>query len=204
MTISDYASLMVDAGEYAGRDDFAHVYPRLLGLAELKLNRGLRVADMEVTDEIALIDGEGSLPSDFLEAREVKNASGIPIRAISLQQLTDSYMDRSGIPAGYAIVGSTIKVRPVSDQDLTVTYYGKIPALTPSYPTNWLLQKAADVYLYALVTEIAIWEVGKGEGSADKVQAAQQLMTLAISGLTIGDERTRWGNAQVIVGGPTP
>ncbi|MFQ6186356.1 hypothetical protein ACLMJV_31200 [Sinorhizobium meliloti] len=200
MTISDYASLLVDAGEYSGREDIAHNFPRFLGLAELKLNRGLRVADMEVTDEISLIDGEGALPADFLEAREVKNASGIPIRAISLQQLTNSYMDRVGTPAAaYAIVGNTIRVRPVSENDLTVTYYARIPALTPSNPTNWLLEKAADVYLFALVNEIAIW--GK---DVEGATAAQQLLMLAISGLKIEDERSRWGNAQMVVGGVTP
>ncbi|PDT47447.1 hypothetical protein CO661_11940 [Sinorhizobium fredii] len=199
MSISDYASLLVDAGEYSGREDIAHNFPRFLGLAELKLNRGLRVADMEVTDEISLIDGDGTLPADFLEAREVKNVSGIPIRAVSLQQLTSSYMDRNGTPAGYAIVGSTIKVRPTSDEDITVTYYGKIPALTPSNPSNWLLEKASDVYLFALVNEIAIW--GK---DVDGATAAQQLLMLAISGLKIEDERSRWGNAQVVVGGVTP
>ncbi|RVH49334.1 phage adaptor protein [Sinorhizobium meliloti] len=200
MIISDYASLLVDAGEYSGREDIAHNFPRFLGLAELKLNRGLRVADMEVTDEISLIDGDGTLPADFLEAREVKNASGIPIRAVSLQQLTNSYMDRVGTPAAaYAIVGSTIRVRPVSENDLTVTYYARIPALTPSNPTNWLLEKAADVYLFALVNEIAIW--GK---DVEGATAAQQLLMLAISGLKIEDERSRWGNAQLVVGGPTP
>lgn len=199
MSISDYASLIVDAGEYAGNDRFVHVAPRLIGLAELKLNRGLRVADMEVTDEISLVDGDGTLPADFLEAREVKNALGIPIRAVSLQQLTSSYMDRSGTPAGYAIIGSTIKVRPASDEDITVTYYGKIPGLTPANPTNWLLEKAADVYLYALVNEIAIWAK-----DVDGAQAAQQLLMLALSGISIGDERARWGNAQVTVAGVTP
>lgn len=199
MTISDYASLLVDAGEYAGKNDFAHVFPRLLGLAELKLNRGLRVADMEVTDTVTLTAGSGSLPADFLEAVEVKNATGIPIRAVSMQQLTSSYMGRAGVPAGYAIIGSTINVAPVADGDLTVTYYGKIPPLTPVNPTNWLLTKAADVYLYALVAEIAIWSK-----DAEGATAAQQLMGLALSGLTIQDERSRWGNAQVVVGGPTP
>ncbi|MCA1403700.1 hypothetical protein I6F26_03670 [Ensifer sp. IC3342] len=199
MTISDYASLLVDASEYSGRENIAHLYPRFLGLAELKLNRALRDAGMEVTDEIALIDGEGTLPADFLEAREVKNASGIPIRAVSLQQLTSSYMDRSGTPAGYAIVGDTIRVRPVSNQDLTITYYAKVPPLTPSNPTNWLLAKAPDAYLYALVNEIAIWAK-----DVDGATAAQQLMMLAISGLKIQDERARWGNAQVVVGGVTP
>ncbi|WP_455918762.1 phage adaptor protein [Ensifer canadensis] len=199
MTISDYASLLVDAGEYSGRNDIAHLFPRFLGLAELKLNRGLRFADMEVVGTVSLVNGEGPVPADFLEAREVKTAAGHPIRAVALQQLTDSYGARSGIPAGYAVVGGNMRVRPVCDQDLTVTYYGKIPALARSNPTNWLLAKAADVYLYALVNEIAIWAK-----DVDSATAAQQLLSLALSGINIQDERARWGNAQVVVGGPTP
>lgn len=198
-TISDYASLLVDAGEYSGRNDIAHLFPRFIGLAELKLNRGLRVADMEVTDTVTLTSGAGPLPADFLEARQVLNSNGIPIRAVSLQQLTNSYMNRPGVPAGYAVVGNEIKVYPSADGDLTVTYYAKIPPLTAAAPTNWLLAKAADVYLYALVNEIAIWAK-----DVDSASAAQQLLALALSGLNIQDERSRWGNAQLVVGGPTP
>jgi len=199
MTISDYASLIVDAGEYSGNDKFVHVAPRLLGLAELKLNRGLRVADMESSATLTLSNGNASLPADFLEAREVRTSANVPIRAVSLQQLTSSYAENSGTPAGYAIVGSTLKARPISDQALTLSYYAKIPALTPAAPTNWLLTKAADVYLFALVNEIAIW--AKDVAAA---AAAQQLLMLALSGINIGDERARWGNAQVVVGGLTP
>ncbi|WP_085032309.1 phage adaptor protein [Ensifer aridi] len=199
MSISDYASLLVDAGEYSSREDIAHLFPRFLGLAELKLNRGLRVADMEASTTLALSNGDATLPADFLEAREVKTSANVPIRAVSLQQLTSSYAGNSGTPTGYAVVGSTLKARPVSDQTLTIAYYAKIPALTPSAPTNWLLAKAPDVYLYALVNEIAIW--AKDVGAAT---AAQQLMALALSGLGIQDERSRWGNAQVVVGGVTP
>lgn len=198
-TIADYASLLVDAGEYSGRNDIAHLFPRFLGLAELKLNRFLRVADMEVVGTVAFTNGAGALPTDFLEAREVKNANGLPIRAVSLQQLAESYAGRAGIPTGYAIVGSTINVRPVGDGNLTITYYGKIPPLSRTNPSNWLLEKAPDAYLYSLVEEIAIWE-----RDADKAGAALQLKMQALSGLKIGDERTRWGNAQVVVGGPTP
>lgn len=199
MTIPDYASLLVDAGEYSGRNDVAHLFPRFIGLAEVKLNRFLRVADMEAVGVVALSGGSGALPADFLEAREVKNVNGLPIRAVALQQQTASYMGRSGIPNGYAIVGNTINVAPSADGNLTITYYGKIPALTRANPSNWLLQKAPDAYLYALVEEIAIWE-----RDADKVSGALQLKMQALSGLKIGDERARWGNAQVVVGGPTP
>lgn len=198
-TIPDYVSLFVDAGEYSGRNDIAHLFPRFIGLAELKLNRFLRVADMEAVATVTVTNGAGPMPADFLGAREVKNVNGLPIRAVSLQQLTESYAGRSGVATGYAIVGSTINVRPLGDGDLTITYYGKIPPLTPANPTNWLLEKAPDAYLFALVEEIAIWE-----RDVDKAGAALQLKLQALSGLKIGDERARWGNAQVVVGGPTP
>ncbi|WVT72596.1 hypothetical protein QM996_13895 [Sinorhizobium chiapasense] len=198
-TIADYASLLVDAGEYSGRNDVAHLFPRFVGLAETKLNRFLRVADMEVVAPVTITNGAGTLPTDFVEAREVLNVNGATIRAVAKQQLTDRYGGRSGIPTGYFIVGNTINVRPVGDGNLTITYYGKIPSLTPANPTNWLLEKAADAYLFALVEEIAIWE-----RDVDKAGAAVQLKMQALSGLKIGDERSRWGNAQVVVGGPTP
>jgi hypothetical protein len=199
MSISDYASLLVDAGEYSGREDIAHIFPRFVGMAEVKLNRALRVSSMESSASLVLSSGDASLPADFLEAREVKTSANVPIRAVSLQQLTSSYAGNGGTPTGYAIVGSTLKARPISDQTLSMTYYAKIPALTAAAPTNWLLTRAPDVYLYALVTEIAIWE-----RDVAKAQAAQQLMSLALSGLTIEDERKRWGDAQIVVGGVTP
>lgn len=197
--ISDYASLLLDAAEYSQRSNIAHVFPRYLGMAELKLNRALRVADMEVVGTVTITSGDGTLPADLLEVREFRSPTNIPLRAMSLQQLTNAYRDQSGTPRGYAVVGSTVKVRPTADGDCQVTYYGKIPALTPSNPTNWLLTKAPDVYLYAVVAEISI-----AAGDAAKTQGAMQLMSMALQGLQVDDERRRWGNSQMVVGGITP
>lgn len=199
VAITDYASLMLDAAEYSGRDNIAHVFPRYVGMAEVKLNRALRVADMEVVGTVTITNGDGTLPADLMEVREFRSPTNIPIRAMSLQQLTNAYRDQSGIPKGYAVVGSTVKVRPIASGDCQVTYYGKIPALTPSSPTNWLLTKAPDVYLYAVIAEITI-----ASQDVAKTQAAMQFLGLALQGLQIEDERRRWGNSQVVVGGLTP
>lgn len=198
MTISDYASLLVDAGEYSGRDDVAHLFPRFLALAELKLNRVMRVAEMEKAASVPLTEGVGSLPADFLEARQVLAGDGRPLRALPLQEL--SGQGTSGCPAiGYAIVGSAIEVRPKSSADIRLTYYAKIPPLTAEAPSNWLTEKAPDVYLYALVEEIAVWE-----RDAAKAGAAEALKRQAMAGLGLADERLRWGNAEIVIGGLTP
>lgn len=198
-TISDYASLLIDAGEYSGRDDVAHVFPRLVGLAEAKINRVLRVGEMETTATVAIINGEGALPADFLEARMVLGPASQGLSAWSLQELNRRYADRGGYPVGYAVVGSTIKIRPSTDGAVTIDYYASIPPLTPTNPTNWLLQKAPDAYLYALVEEIGIWAK-----DGDLVGNARSLKESALLGLSLQDEASRWGNSQVVIGGPTP
>ncbi|OCO98925.1 MULTISPECIES: hypothetical protein [unclassified Ensifer] len=199
MSVADYAALLVDVGEYSGRNDIAHLFPRFVGLAELKLNRILRVGDMEATAVVDVVDGDAPLPADFLEARQVLTASGRPIRAIALQESAESGRSGPGAPIGYAIVGNRIKPFPTGSYGLTMTYYRKIPPLSATHPTNWLLEKAPDAYLYGLVEEIAVWERDAG-----KAGAAQQLKMSALAGLGIADERARWGDAQMTVGGVTP
>lgn len=197
--ISDYASLLIDAGEYAGANDIAHVFPRLVALAEAKFNRVLRVSQMEKVDTLTLVDGDVALPADFLEARMVTGPAGQGLNAWSLSELDARYRNNGGYPRGYAVVGGTIRVRPTSAGMITISYYSKIPPLTPVNPTNWLLTEAPDVYLYALVEEIAIWKK-----DPDGVSAGRGLKELAMRGLSLQDERARWGNSQVVVDGFTP
>jgi hypothetical protein len=196
---ADYASLLIDAGEYSGRSDIAQHFDRFLRFAEAKFNRTLRVSDMETEATVSLIDGDGNLPTDFLEAREVLMAPRYPLRAMSLQLLTSRYGSFGGQPKGYSVIGNRLSARPTWTGDLALTYYASIPALTIVNPTNWLLTKAPDVYLYAVVEEIATWA-----NDMAKAATAQGQRIVAMSGLSLQDERARWGNAQVGLEWPTP
>ena len=42
---------------------------------------------------------------------------------------------------------------PTADVDLLLTYYAKIPALSDTITTNWLLTKSPDLYLYSALLE---------------------------------------------------
>ncbi|MGD9476964.1 phage adaptor protein [Shinella sp. G-2] len=199
MAIDDYACLLLEAGDYSGRADIAQHFDRFLRLAEAKLNRALRVGEMEVEADLSVIDGAAALPADFLEARAVLHPSGRPLRAVSLPVLSARQDTAGGIPDAYAIIGSTLSVRPRWSGDLALTYYGAIPPLTRQNPTNWLLATAPDVYLYALCEEIGI-----RERDPAKVAGAQGLRVQAMAGLSLLDERRRWGNARLSTGGLTP
>ena len=155
--ISDYGSLLIDACEYAGRNDVAHIFARFVGLAEAKFNRLLRVGDMEKTADLVLTDGNADLPDDFLEVRSILAPNGSTLSAWSLTELQDRYRGFSGYPSGYAVVGNVLQARPAGSATLPLSYYAKIPPLTPTAPTNWLLDKAPDAYLYGIVEEIGIF-----------------------------------------------
>lgn len=199
LPIPDYVALLINVGDYGGRSDIAQMFPMLVGLAEAKLNGLLRVADMETVATIAMTTGAADLPDDFLEARQVLAPSGDAISAWSISALTERYRNFGGMPAGYAVIGNQIQARPTSDGNLTLIYYAAIPPLTADNPVNWLLRKGPDVYLYALLEEVAIWQK-----DAANAQAVSALKDQAIKRLNLNDERSRWGNGQFVFGGIAP
>ena len=199
MAFTDYTDLLIGVSDYTGRDDVAHLFGRFTALAETKLNRRLRVRDMD--EEISLTtdaNGDATLPADYIEAREVKDSNGRILRQASINALTRLYANRSGVPSEFAIVGSVFMVKPTVAATFDMIYYEKIPPLETN-STNWLLTRAPDIYLYATALEVAAWE-----RSVEGVGAAQNLLDTSISQLIIDDERARWSLGKVKLTGATP
>ena len=206
MAFTDYTDLLIGTSDYTGRDDVTHLFPRFVKLAESRLNRRLRVGDMEAETQITTdANGEVSLPSDFLEMREVKNSVGRILKSNSLNALTRSYGNRGGTPEAYAVVGTEFHVKPKGAATFDITYYQDIPSLTAN-STNWLLTRAPDVYLAAVSAQVLLWASAQ-EGGADNAQrldAANALYDETTAQLIIDDERARFGNAAVRLSGHTP
>ena len=196
--MANFASLLIDASDYSRRTDFSHLYQDFVRRAEAKFNAVLRISNMEKMATVTLVDGAAALPADFLEARSVVGG-GRNLRSASLQYLTERYGQRGGSPDAYVISGAEFQAFPRFAGGVTLDYYAKIPPLTAASPTNWLIELSDAVYLYGVVEEISIWEA-----SPDKVAAVRSLKAEALRDLMLNDERGRWGNAQVRVGGMTP
>ena len=131
MSIADYTDLLVQVSDYTARDDFAQNFPRFVSYTENKLNRRLRVAQMEIIDSIITdTDGAATLPTDYLEMREVMNASGVLLELSPVKALDEYFGPYSGTSARYSIVNNAFFAVPKSSHEFTITYYGKIPALT--------------------------------------------------------------------------
>jgi len=174
MALANYSDLKTSVSTWLDRTDLDTVLPDLITLAEASLNRTLRHRLM-LQRSNASIDAEyTSLPSDFLEMKALQ-INGDPVR--SLEYLTPQQMDVSDSsyrtnakPLFFSVIKDYFQVLPVPDATYTgeLIFYSRIPALSDSQTTNWLLDDHPDIYLYGTLRQaspylrederMAVWE----------------------------------------------
>lgn len=155
MSITTYAELQTAVGDWLNRADLDQKIPDFIRLAESTLNDVLRSADMVTSATAAITSGRATLPSDALEIvyAQVASTEDEPLEQIAPQQLTMLRRTRTrdaANPRFFAIVGRQLVVTPSpsGSVSLDLDYYQRLPALTSSNTTNWLLTDAPHVYLY--------------------------------------------------------
>jgi len=155
MAITTYAELQTAIGDWLNRADLDQKIPDFIRLAESTLNDVLRQADMVTQSTgITITAGRATLPTDALEVvyAQVGSTEDEPLEQVSPQQLTMLRRTRTrdaANPRFFAIIGRQIVVTPTpSSGTLDIDYYQRIPALTTSNTSNWLLDDAPHVYLY--------------------------------------------------------
>lgn len=160
MALDTFSGLKTTIADYLNRDDLTSIIPSFITLAEAKFNRKLRVRQM-VKRATATIDTQYfAFPTDWLQAKQfVLNTNPITyleyVTNFQGDELRATTAIAVGKPQYYTFVGSQIEVIPSPDTGYTgeLTYYGKIPALSDSNTSNWLLAYAPDLYLYGALLE---------------------------------------------------
>lgn len=157
MSITTYAQLQTAIGAWHQRSNFTTGnIQEWIALFEACANRRLRVRQMETSATVTMSSGAGTLPTDFLQWRQVKwpGSTARNLEYVDRAYMEETYPDSpSGTPEVFTIEGETISVMPVDNTSLTLRYYQKIPALTDSATTNWLLTAHPDLYLFGSLVE---------------------------------------------------
>jgi hypothetical protein len=158
MAISTYAELQGAIADWMARSDIsaARVID-FITMFEAAANRRLRVRQMVTTDDITPSSGVGTLPTDYLSTVRL---TWLGSATRELEYVHPDYLyavyttTPSGPPQHYTIQGSSLIVRPIDDTaDLRLEYHQKVPALSDSNTTNWLLTAHPDVYLFGSLLE---------------------------------------------------
>jgi hypothetical protein len=205
MALDTYANVQTAIITHAfrtGDTDFAAAVPDFITMTESRINRVLRVREMEESATISVSVGYGWLPDDYLEFRRVvaNTSPTTPLELVTPDFAAGEYRTTySGYPSHFTIIGDRIRVFPSTDATLAMNYYAKIPALSATNTTNWLLTKAPELYLYGGLVEA-------GPFMMDDAAAARYaaLFQKAMSDLMSADTGARYARATMRVSGPTP
>ena len=162
MSITTYAELKTAIASWLNRDDLTSVIPDFIALTEAALNRDLRHLQMIDRDDATIDTRFVQLPSDHLETVRFGITSGTTHRLelVSLDAMLtqrEKSGNTSGRPKQYAHIGNQIELYPTPDAAYSaqLTYYAKIPALSDSNTSNFVLADAPDIYLYGALMQAA-------------------------------------------------
>ena len=193
MAITTYAELQTAVKNWSKRTDLDSIIPDFIRLAELRVNRNLRIRKMEtrVTSDTVASQEYYGLPTNFLQMRGFKlNTSPLT----DLDYLTPEMMDRTwagsltGKPRAYTIVGDEVRLGPKPDAVYTMEmlYYQAPTSLSDSNTSNFMLTANPDSLVYA-----ALIELNSYSANDTAIIKYTQLFNEAINAIQTEDDRDR-------------
>lgn len=156
MSLNTYAGLKTSIANFLNREDLTAQIPDFITLAEARFNRELRVNAMVQRDTTVATTAYVELPSDWLQHISVMitdpTNSYSALTYIPVEEYYDLRNDgMTGQTRYYTIIDDNIALLPEPSGNITleIVYYGKVPALSDSNTSNWLLARSPDLYLHA-------------------------------------------------------
>jgi hypothetical protein len=162
MAITNYTDLQSTIADYLARTDLTSQIPLFIQLAENRLRRDVRIRPMlkVVTTETTANDPTVSLPSDFLEMRDM-HIDANPIHTLIYQNPSNFFRNTKagtltgGYPNNYTIMGSEFQFAPIPDSNYTLrmVYYAAPTYLSSTVSSNVFLANCPDLLLYGALGE---------------------------------------------------
>tara|TARA_R110000772_G_C13291532_1_gene438049 strand:+ start:953 stop:1576 length:624 start_codon:yes stop_codon:yes gene_type:complete len=172
MAISTYSELKTAMADFLNREDLTSIIPTFISLGEARMSRDVRHWQME-NRAATTIDGQYSTrPSDWVETirLHLTGQDTSVVALLSTQAMADKRQKGSNVagkPAFYSHSEDQFEVFPTPDGSYAaeLLYIQKIPALSDTVTTNWLLSSYPDIYLYGSLLNSAPYlaEDGRAE-----------------------------------------
>jgi hypothetical protein len=151
MSLATYTDLQASIAGWMNRTDLTAFIPDFIRLAEERLQRALRVQEMEaVMTPVAIVAGSIAAPAGALAIKTawITGYETAPLKPQSYEALLA--LGTNDTPTRYAWVGSTLYFDGAGTVNAIV--YQAIPPLA-SNSTNWLLTGYPSAYLFAALVE---------------------------------------------------
>lgn len=201
MALTDYTGLQSAVADFLNRDDLALSIPTFIALAEAQMQRDIRHWRMHERAAASISDRYIALPGDWVETIRLTIGGHPDLRLVSTaaMEALRGFDDTGGRPQYYAHTAGEIEVWPTPDQayDGEMVYVQKIPALSDSAPTNWVIDQAPDVYLYGALVATAPFLQEDA-----RVQVWGGLYTAGVAKLNSAGEAALWSGRGLVMRSP--
>ena len=198
MAISTYSELQSAVADWLLRTDLTSVIPSFIDLAEAKFNRRIRDYRMVTRTSITVDAQYEDVPTDWLEnvRFQLETSPITTLEYVTPDQASEEERLHSsnGRPLFFTMIGEQFQIIPSPDTtySATLTYYAKIPALSDSNTTNWLLTTAPDLYLYGTLMEAAPYL-----DDDQRIQTWGSLYEQGMNALQIESDRAKVGSSSI-------
>jgi hypothetical protein len=148
-----YAVLKADIASWLHRTDLTTEIVTFVALAESDIRNDVRVRAMETVATGSVSAGSITMPTDLIETRRLV-IDEYPYEYVDPAAFSE--LDRINSEKHvYTVTGSSIKV--LTGSSYALTYWAAFDSFSADADTNWLLENAYDVYLWASIKQAAIW-----------------------------------------------
>jgi len=153
MALDSYTNLKTALQTWIARADLSSDVDDMIDMFEAWINRNIRVPQME-QEATTTAQEYLPFPLDFLELRAIKWQGSPIVQLDYLPPVAADQEDPFGSacnPRYYSIISNQIRLIPPPNDATTlirIDYWQKIPPLSGSNATNWLLTLYPDAYLY--------------------------------------------------------
>ena len=186
--MQDYDGLKSAIADFLNRDDLSSTIATFVRLAEAQMARDIRHWRMEKRKAATFDEGFGLLPDDWVQTIRLE-MGGRPMELASREEIARwKRSHATARPRYFAHVAGKLEVWPAPDGEYEgeLLYVARIPPLSDSEPTNWLLTEAPDAYLYGSLLQSAPYLV-----EDERTQVWGSLYAAAVQNLNQASERAR-------------
>ena len=185
--ITSYSTLKSSIANFLHRTDLTDLIPEFIADGENRIYNDLRIRQMEAA--YSGTTASTTLPTGFLEwiFLYVDDTTKQKLTRRDAEWIYTRYPDRAGggRPVYFAREGDSLIFGPGPDATYTLTgrYYKKLPALSDSNTTNWLITDAPELIRFAALAEaapymmddarIGLWE-GKYQSMKQRIEKSER------------------------------
>ena len=157
----NYTELKTAIADWEHRSYDAGKVDLFIDLFEARVNRNLRVPEMEKRATSTPTTEYVALPTDFLELRNIQiNGSTVSLVEYASPQKIDAMGLTTGTAHYYSLVGNEFQLNPsAAGSTVEIAYYAKITPLSDTNLTNFLIDSHPDYYLMGCIHEALIYSI---------------------------------------------